>query len=312
MKLDKSAQALIDLSRKQNNPPPDQISVAQLRDLSNAQRAQLQPDPPPLPSVVDSVIKGFAVNIPARIYRAQTAVSNAPVVIFFHGGGFVLGDLESHDIVCRQICKQSGCVVIAVDYRRAPESKFPAAVEDAISAVHWVRAHAAELEIDENRIALMGDSAGANLATVAAIDMKRTGLPKVALQILLYPVTDQYGDYESKRRFQTGYILTKKNIDFYATQYFTSASEKKNWRASPIYYEDLSGLPEALVITAGFDPLADEGEAYALRLVQAGVKVTLRRFTGQVHGFVTRGRIIPEAFEAITEAAVLLKERFGN
>ncbi|AHG65252.1 alpha/beta hydrolase [Advenella mimigardefordensis] len=310
MKLDQSAQALIDFSQKQNNPSPDQIPVAQLRDLSNAQRAHLQPSPPQLPSVLDSVIDGPAGGIRVRTYRAHAAMAKAPVIIFFHGGGFVLGDLESHDVVCRQICKESGCVVIAVDYRRAPESKFPAAVEDAIYAVHWVRAHAVELDIDENRMALMGDSAGANLATVAAIDMKRSGLPSVALQILLYPVTDQFNDYESKRRFQSGYLLTKKNIEFYAAQYFTSDSEKKDWRASPINFDDLSGLPEALVITAGFDPLVDEGEAYALRLAQAGVKVTLRRFTGQIHGFVTRGLIVPEAFEAIREAASLLKARF--
>ncbi|MGB6104327.1 MAG: alpha/beta hydrolase [Pusillimonas sp.] len=310
MKLDKSAQALIDFTRRQNNPPLGQIPVEQSRALSDALRAQLQPDPPALASVEDGVIHGPEARIAFRVYRAEITSTPAPAIVFFHGGGFVLGDLDSHDIVCRQLCQESACVVIAIDYRRAPEHQFPAAVDDAIDAVGWVREHAAELGIDGGRIALAGDSAGANLATVVAIDMKRKGLPAVALQILFYPVADQYADYDSKQRYESGYLLTRAAIDFYAQQYFKNDNDKQDWRASPIRQEDLSGLPEALVITAGFDPLVDEGEAYALRLAQAGVRTTLRRFPGQIHGFVTRGRIIPEAFEAIQDAALLLRARF--
>lgn len=312
MKLDPSARALIEFARQQNNPPLGQVSVEQLREQSNQQRAALQPDPPVLADVAEGEIMGRAGRTAFRIYRAHATMEHMPAVIFFHGGGFVLGDLDSHDTVCRQLCSESGCVVIAIDYRRAPEHKFPAAVDDAIDAAGWVREHAAELGIDAGRIALAGDSAGANLATVVAIDMKRRGLPAVALQILLYPVVDQYADYESKRRYESGYLLTRLAIDFYAEQYFRHDSDKLDWRASPIRHEALSGLPEALVITAGFDPLVDEGEAYALRLAQAGVRTTLRRFPGQVHGFVTRGRIIPEALEAIQEVALLLRARFGH
>jgi acetyl esterase len=311
MKLDQSAQALIDFTRQQNNPPLGQVSVEQSREQSNILRAQLQPDPPTLPSVEDGLIEGPEASFAYRLYRAKTGVDNAPAVLFFHGGGFVLGDLDSHDVVCRQIGQESGCVVIAIDYRRGPEHKFPAAVDDAIYAAGWVREHATALGIDGNRLALAGDSAGANLATVVAIDMKRKGLPPVALQILLYPVADQHGDYDSKQRYGSGYLLTQSAIDFYAKQYFKTEHDKLDWRASPIRQEDLSGLPEALVITAGFDPLVDEGEAYALRLAQAGIRTTLRRFPGQVHGFVTRGRIIPEAFEAIQEVALLLRARFN-
>lgn len=313
MKLDQSAQALIDFTRRQNNPPMGQLSVQELRERSNAMRAQLQPEPPELAGVEDGVIQGPAAEIPYRIYRACAPSSvKAPALVFFHGGGFVLGDLDSHDIVCRQLCQESRCTVIAIDYRRAPEHPFPAAVDDAIHAVEWLHEHADGLGIDTRRMALAGDSAGANLATVAAIDMKRKGQQPLALQILFYPVADQYGDYDSKRRYESGYVLTRSAIDFYADQYFKNKSDKQDWRASPIRYEDLSGLPEALVITAGFDPLVDEGEAYALRLAQAGVRTTLRRFPGQVHGFVTRGRLIPEAFQAIQEAALLLRTRFGQ
>ncbi|AEC21991.1 alpha/beta hydrolase domain-containing protein [Pusillimonas sp. T7-7] len=311
MRLDKSAQALIDFTRQQGNPPLGQVPVEQSRAESNAVRAQLQPDPPVLASVEDGMISGPGADIPFRIYRADMASSSAPAVIFFHGGGFVMGDLDSHDIVCRQICKESACTVIAIDYRRAPEHRFPAAVDDAIHAAAWLREQAAEFGIDADRIALAGDSAGANLATVVAIDMKRNGLQPLALQILFYPVTDQHADYDSKQRFANGYLLTRSAIGFYAEQYFENESDKQDWRASPIRQEDLSGLPEALVITAGFDPLVDEGEAYALRLAQAGVRTTLRRFPGQVHGFVTRGRIVPEAFDAIQEAALLLRTRFA-
>src|SRR5690606_17239899 len=149
-----------------------------------------------------------------------------------------------HDIVCRQICKESACTVIAIDYRRAPEHKFPAAVNDAIHATAWLREQAAEFGIDAHRIALAGDSAGANLATVVAIDMKRKGLQPLALQILFYPVADQYADYDSKQRFESGYLLTRSAIDFYAEQYFANESDKQDWRASPIRQEDLTGLPE--------------------------------------------------------------------
>ncbi len=312
MKLNQSAQALIDFTQRQNNPPMGQLSVDELRARSNAMRAQLQPDQPELAGVENSAIKGPAADIPYRIYRASASTSQkTPALVFFHGGGFVMGDLDSHDIVCRQLCQESRCTVVAIDYRRAPEHKFPAAVDDAIQAVEWVREHAAHLGIDAARIAVAGDSAGANLATVVAIDMKRKGLQPLALQILFYPVADQYGDYDSKQRYESGYLLTRSAMDFYAQQYFKSASDKQDWRASPIRHEDLSGLPEALVITAGFDPLVDEGEAYALRLAQAGVRTTLRRFPGQVHGFVTRGRLIPEAFQAIQEAALLLRTRFN-
>ncbi|NYT84139.1 alpha/beta hydrolase [Pollutimonas harenae] len=311
MKLDASAEALIAFTQQQNNPPLGAVPVALSRKQSNAVRAQLQPDSPVLASVEDGEINGSKSAIPFRIYRAVADSTSVPAVVFFHGGGFVLGDLDSHDIVCRQICHESACTVIAIDYRLAPEHKFPAAVDDAIDATAWVREHAAELNIDADRIALAGDSAGANLATVVAIDMKRKGLQPLALQILFYPVVDQYAEYDSKQRYGSGYLLTRSAINFYADQYFGSEGDKQDWRASPMLHDDLSGLPEALVITAGFDPLVDEGEAYALRLSQAGVRTTVRRFPGQVHGFITRGRIIPEAFEAIQEAALLLRTRLA-
>jgi acetyl esterase len=310
MKLDESAQALIEITRQQGNRPMSEITVEAARAQSNALRSRLQPEAPELDQVRDGVIAGDGPEIPFRLYKKLSSTEAEPVVVFFHGGGFVLGDLDSHDVVCRLLCEGSGCTVIAIDYRRAPEHPFPAAVDDALSATLWVRRNAATLGVDPKRMALAGDSAGANLATVTALAMKRQGLEPAALQILMYPVTDQHGRHESKERFATGYLLTRASLDYYASQYLPRASDRHDWRASPLLAEALEGLPEALVLTAGFDPLVDEGEAYALRLAQAGVRTTLRRFPGQVHGFVTRGKVIPEAQEAIDEATALLRARF--
>jgi len=310
MKLDDSAQALIDITRQQGNRPLSEITVDVARAQSNALRARLQPEAPELAHVRDGVISRNGPEIPFRLYRNSPPGAADPVVVFFHGGGFVLGDLDSHDVVCRLLCEGSGCTVIAIDYRRAPEHPFPAAVDDALDAALWIQANAAALGVDQRRMALAGDSAGANLATVTALAMKREGLEPAALQILLYPVTDQHGRHESKDRFATGYLLTRSSLDYYASRYLPRESDRQDWRASPLLADDLAGLPEALVLTAGFDPLVDEGEAYALRLAQAGVRTTLRRFPGQVHGFVTRGKIIPEAQEAIDEATAMLRSRF--
>lgn len=309
-RLDASAQALLEFMRQQNIAPLDEVSVDEARAQSNALRAKLQPPVPPVLRVEDGVIVAPEGDIPFRFYRNVPGDEPLPLVVFFHGGGFVLGDLDSHDIVCRLLCQGSGCAVLAVDYRRAPEYKFPAAVNDAVFAMRWVVQNARALGVDGDRLALAGDSAGGNLATVVALAMKEAGEPAAALQLLMYPVTDQAGDYDSKQRYATGYGLSRTAISYYARQYFSQEADKHDWRASPIFHEDLSGLPEALVITAGFDPLVDEGEAYALRLAQAGVRTTVRRFPGQMHGFVSRGGVIPQAQEAIDEATRLLRERF--
>ena len=313
MPLDESARKLIELMRQQNGPPLGQVPVEISRELSNRLRAQLQPDAPALARVEDGTIGDGPDAVPCRRYWPDDVPDEPlPAVVFFHGGGFVLGDLDSHDTVCRLLCQASGCTVISLHYRRAPEHKFPVAVADAAYAAEWIHSHADRLGIDPGRMALAGDSAGANLATVVCLDRKGEGLPPFALQLLLYPVTDQHNEYDSKQRYAEGFLLTRAAIDFYAEQYFAPGQDRSDWRASPLLHEDLSGLPEALVITAGFDPLVDEGEAYALRLAQAGVRTTLRRFPGQVHGFVTRGRIIPEALDAIQEMALLLRARFEH
>lgn len=308
--LDASAQALLEFVRQQGNAPLDEVTVEVAREQSNALRAKLQPLSPSVLRVEDGVMAAADQRIPYRFYRDVPGDQPVPLVVFFHGGGFVLGDLDSHDIVCRLLCKDSGCAVLSVDYRRAPEHKFPAAVDDAVTAMGWVMRNTGALGVDPGRLALAGDSAGANLATVVALSMKEAGEPAAALQLLLYPVTDQARDYDSKQRYAAGYGLSLAAINYYARQYFSNEADKRDWRASPILHKNLAGLPETLIITAGFDPLVDEGEAYALRLAAAGVRTTLKRFPGQIHGFVSRGGVIPQAQEALDEMTLLLRDRF--
>jgi len=224
-------------------------------------------------------------EIPARIYANQSGGLRAGL-IFFHGGGFVIGDLETHDALCRALAYESDAVVIAIDYRRAPENKFPAAVQDAHSATLWIALHAAQLGIDAGRLAIGGDSAGGGLATVTAMRCRDAGGPALAAQVLLYPVLDvssfETGSY---LEFAENYQLTRKAMQWFAAHYLASPEDGLNPEASPLLVNNLAALPPALVVTAEFDPLRDEGEQYAEHLQAAGVAVTAHRYPGMVHGF---------------------------
>lgn len=231
----------------------------------------------PIGSVRDLRVAG----LPARLYT-PTRDSGA-LLLFFHGGGYMYGDLESHDAPCRFLAERSGVRVLAVDYRLSPEAPFPAAYDDALAAHRWVVEHADELGVDRARIAAGGDSAGANLATVVAIEAARTGLP-LAFQLLIYPVTDAVRDTDSARLFSEGFYLTKAFMDLAGRSYIAGHDEQDP-RISPLYAEIPGEMAPALVVTAGFDPLRDEGEAYARRLAEAGVPVEMHRFPDQIHGF---------------------------
>lgn len=220
-------------------------------------------------------------GLPARLYTPSLA--RGPLLVFFHGGGFMYGDLESHDAACRFLAERSGVRVLAVDYRLGPEQPFPAAYDDAVAAYRWVVEHAGELGADPDRLAVGGDSAGGNLAAVVAIEAARAGWP-LALQLLIYPVTDAERETASAASFQTGFYLTTAFMDLAHASYVAD-SDPRDPRISPAYAELPAGLAPAYVVTAGFDPLRDEGEAYAALLEKAGVEVELRRFGDQIHGF---------------------------
>ena len=241
--------------------------------------------------------------VPMRMYIPVAGGAEAlPVLVYFHGGGFVIGDLDTHDGLCRQLANEGGFRVVAVDYRRAPEHVFPAAFDDALAAVRWIETHASELGIDANRVAVGGDSAGGQLAAAVAQAAKAKG-PRIAFQMLLFPVTQIGGETASLREFATGYFLDKATLDWFFAQYVPAGQDKSDVRVSPWNATDLKGLPPAYVMLGGFDPLHDEGLAYAQKLRDAGVAVEVADYSDLVHCFIYMQAILPQAHEALVAAA---------
>ena len=301
MALDPQAANVIDLIVKSGRPPYHQLTPKDARQMFRETRPASTPPAPQIGAVRDVLTEG-AQAIPLRVYRPP-GVSDSrrlPVLVYFHGGGWVIGDLETHDVLCRQLTAEAGVSVIAVDYRLAPEHKFPAAADDAWAATRWIAAHAAELGVDADRLAVGGDSAGGNLAAVVALLAREAGGPRIALQILLYPVTDLVSESQSYADLADGYMLTRDSMRWFRAQYLARDQDAADWRVSPLRAPSLAGLPPALVVTAGYDPLRDEGEAYARRLREAGVSVDAVSFGGMIHGFVPMGRLIDTAFRGVS------------
>jgi acetyl esterase len=248
-------------------------------------------------------IPGPEGEIPIRVYTAE-AEAPRPAMVYFHGGGWVVCDLDTHDVVCRAIARRAGAVVVAVDYRLGPEHKFPAAVTDSYAATEWVAANAERLGIDPKRITVGGDSAGGNLGTVVSLMSRERNGPPIALQALVYPVTDlssfETGSY---CEFAEGHQLSRILMEWFRDHYLASPEDGRHPYASPLLAQDLRGLPPALVITAECDPLRDEGEAYAKRLEAAGVEVRCTRYAGMIHPFFSLSGAIPRALDAIQEVA---------
>jgi acetyl esterase len=267
-------------------------------------------------SVEDRTIPGPFGPIPVRHYRplpagTQPTTGPLPLVVFFHGGGWTVCDLDSHDGICRALANASGCAVVAVDYRLAPEHRFPIPVEDAYAATCWLVQNAADLGCDPERVAVVGDSAGGNVAAVVAMMAHDRGGPALALQVLVYPVIDHSDTTDSHRdNGRGGYSLTSAEVMYYWGQYLAHPADGGNPYASPIRAEDLSGLARALVVTAEFDPLRDEGEAYAQRLQQAGVQVRLHRYDGMFHSFLSFLAVLDEARQLRDEIAAELRDAF--
>ena len=308
--LDPQARAVIDLVISSGRPAYHQLSPKDARQLFRETRPASTPTPPQIGMVRDLTADGPLGPIPLRVYRPAGVPASTPlaVLVFFHGGGWVIGDLETHDVLCRQLTAGSGVSVVSVDYRLAPEHKFPAAVDDAWAATRWVVAHAGELAVDASRLAVGGDSAGGNLAAVVALLARGKGAPAIAVQVLIYPVTDLVGETRSYRDFAEGYLLTREGMRWFIAHYLTAEAEAVDWRASPLRAQSLAGLPPALIVTAGFDPLRDEGEAYAERLRDAGVRVDSVCYGGMIHGFVPMGRLLDTAGRAISLIAGSLSQ----
>ena len=303
------ARALLDLIESIGAPPTHQLSPAEARALYRDRRAATQPVPPDVAETREVQADGPHGPIPMRLVRPKGAAADAvlPVLVYFHGGGWVIGDLETHDTLCRELANLSGCAVIATDYRMGPEHRFPAAVDDCIAATRWVRRNAATLGVDADRLAVGGDSAGGNLAAVVSIAARDAGDLPIRFQLLIYPATDAHCGTESYHRNGEGYLLTKDTMAYFYGHYIADPAHKDDWRASPLRRDDLSRLPPALVITAGYDPLRDEGLHYAQRLTEAGNRATHVSFERQIHGFITMGKVIDEANAAVLLCAATLR-----
>jgi acetyl esterase len=303
--LHPDARALLDLIAERDLPAMHTLTPLEARAFYRDRRAFTQPPAPEVGALLDTRCEGPHGAIALRIYRPVDAPATSgtkllPALVYYHGGGWTIGDLDTHDVLCRQLCNGSGAVVVAVDYRMGPEHRFPAAVEDCVAAAYWLRRQARELGVDPVRIAVGGDSAGGNLAAVVAILARDAGDLPLAYQLLIYPATDMRRGHPSHASNGSGYLLTNETIDYYHDHYIADPAHDLDWRASPLLHQDLSRLPPALVLTAGFDPLRDEGLEYADRLAAAGNRATYVCFERQIHGFITMGKLIDEAHAAVT------------
>ena len=306
--LDPQAQALMQLMIEKGVPPVNTLTPLEARASYRSRRSFTQPDAPEVHQVENKMVVHMGMNLPVRVYHPQSAKLNLalPALVYLHGGGWTIGDLDTHDVLCRSLCLQAEVVVVSVDYRLGPEQPFPAAYEDTLAAFHWTVQNANELGIDASRIAIGGDSAGGNLSAAACLGL-RGQVVQPAFQLLIYPATIMWQDTASYHANGTGYMLTKESIAYYTENYLRNREDAQDWRASPQLAESHADLPPALVMTAGFDPLRDEGLMYADALSNAGVPTQYICFERQIHGFITMGRIMQEANTAVTLCASVLK-----
>jgi acetyl esterase len=294
------------------HPTPLAEVTPEIRARGFAGHKWVKGEPEPVARVETRRITGPASKIPVRIYWPD-GTTGAPIVVYYHGGAWVWGNLDSHDNTCRSIARRTPAVVVSVEYRTAPENPFPAGLEDAWAALEWVAGNAAELGGDHRRIAVAGDSAGGNLAAAVSIMARSRGRPKLIHQVLIYPGTNLADlDTDSHRDFARGYLLTRETIEQAREVYVPDPGDRTDPRVSPLLAGRFGGLPSATIITAGFDPLRDEGEAYGERMREAGVDVEIIRFEGVVHGFVGMDGVMPQAGEALDRIAARPRSSFAR
>ncbi|MBI5265136.1 MAG: alpha/beta hydrolase [Bradyrhizobium sp.] len=308
--LDPDAAAVYKAFQEAGRPAYETLTAPEARAYYSQARFVSNPEPPELASVEPLSIPAPHGQIPARVYTPKKLRQKdglSPALVFFHGGGWVIGDLETHDVVCRKLADQGELIVVSVDYRLAPEHKFPAAVDDSIAATKWIAANAKQLGIDADRLSVGGDSAGGNLAAVVSIAARDGDGPAIAGQVLIYPAVDCALAHPSHSEPETSILLTHSVIRWFYDHYLDSTADVHDWRASPARATTLIGLPPAYVLTAGADPLRDEGDEYAERLKRAGVPVTYKHFPGQFHGFFTMGKLLQQANVAASDIGKWLK-----
>ena len=309
MTLDPDVIGLLDLIKGAGRPALDSLPPPEARIAFLAGRTVLQPDPAEVASVRDFTIPG---GIPVRLYRGigTDAGAKLPCLVYYHGGGWVIGDLDSHDVLCRRLANDAGCAVLAVHYRLAPEHKFPAAYEDSLAAMRFAVEHPDQLGIDPAKVAVGGDSAGGNLAAAAALAARDAGIA-LTNQVLIYPATDMAMTHGSYSRITDGYPLVARTMAWFIDHYLRNDADKYDWRASPLRAATLKGTAPAIMVIAAHDPLADDGLAYANRLEHDGVRVDSLYFSGQIHGFVSMGKLLRAADTAIRMIAHSLRQTWG-
>jgi len=307
MPLDPRAAEIIAAMEAEFPPLDLTVSGTEMRRRIKAAGAKVLPsEAEPVARVENRVVPGPHGDIPVRVY-ASVPEDGAPLVVLFHGGGWVVCDLDSHDGICRALCNESGCVIVSVDYRLAPEYRFPIPAEDCYAATAWLSANASVIGADATKMAVVGDSAGGNLAAVVALMARDRGGPELALQVLVYPVTDHSAETASHRSTGEGYFLKSAEVMWYWDQYLADPDDGAHPYASPLRAESLAGLPPALIVTAEYDPLRDEGEAYGRRLQEAGVTATVHRYEGMFHSFLSFGGVLDAADAATREIAAGLR-----
>lgn len=316
--LHPQARALLDMMEARGIAPTHTLAPTEARRFYRERRAVLQPEPPEVGQIAELQAQGPHGAIPLRLYKPKTVGANIssgsdtvatklPVLMYFHGGGWVIGDLDTHDTLCRELANKSGCAVVAVDYRMGPENRFPAAVDDSFAATRWVHDNAKSLGLDPKRMAVGGDSAGGNLAAVVSVLARDAGDLPLQFQLLIYPATDMRRGSASHISNGEGYLLTNDTMEYFQGHYVADKSQYLDPRASPLLNGNLANLPPAFVMTAGYDPLRDEGLAYADALSVAGNLATHICFERQIHGFITMGRVLDEANTAVAICAAELK-----
>ena len=309
MPLDPQAQKIADALAALNLKPVEESTPDEARESMRSRTAALGPVED-VAAVAEHRVPVAGGDIAVRVYSPGGAGPH-PALVFFHGGGWVIGDLVTHDGICRSLANAARCAVASVDYRLAPEHRYPVAAEDSYAGFQWVLGHAAQLGIDPRRVAVGGDSAGGNLAAVVSLMARDRGTPLPVFQALVYPVTDYDLDTPSYRENATGYVLTREGMRWFFRQYLAREEQGREPYASPLRASNLAGLPPALVQTAECDPLRDEGEAYAARLRDAGVPVTVTRYPGVFHGFLRMTNILDKAKAARDEIAGALRKAFA-
>lgn len=310
MSLDPQLKAYLDALEELGAPPLNSVPVDVARKMYEKGAEQTRGTPPEPMAIDELLIPGPESELKAWLYRPN-AEKNLPVLVFFHGGGFTIGSLQSHDAVCRHLCMEAECLVLSVDYRLAPEHKFPAAVEDAWAATCWAVNNAEQLGGDADRVAVCGDSAGGNLAAIVCLKAREAGDPQLAFQLLIYPGIDMSCSLPSHDAFATGYRLTRDLITWFYQAYFTTDDDVTHWQASPINAHSLAGLPPAFILSAGYDPLQDENKSYAYKLEAAGVKVVHSHYPDMIHGFFTMPGVLDRACDALSESAAALRKAFS-